>query len=177
MRVSRQDVLVLPVATMLIVLVDQITKYIVATRLVEGQSLVIAPWLASVFRVTYVTNTGVVFGLLPGLGDLFIGVAVLVAIAIVVYYWHLPRGQWALRIALGLQLGGTLGNLIDRLRQGFVTDFIDLNFWPLQNWAIFNLADSAIVSGVTILALLMVWEEWREREEQRLIVSRATERE
>ncbi len=163
---------------MLVVLVDQISKYLVALRLEVGQSWVIAPWLAPILHITHVTNTGVVFGLFPGLGGLFIGVGVVVAIVIVVYYCHLPEGEWVLRTALGLQLGGTLGNLIDRLRQGFVTDFIDLNFWPLQDWAIFNLADGAIVSGVALLALLMVWEEWRGREERRVLdVSRAAERE
>ena len=86
--------------------------------------------------------------------------------AIILYYRHLPDGQRLARIALGLQLGGAVGNLVDRLRQGFVVDFIDLNFWPLHDWPVFNLADGSIVAGVTLLALLMLWEERRDRDGQ-----------
>ena len=71
-----------------------------------------------------------------------------------------------MRMVLAFSLGGAIGNLVDRLRQGFVVDFIDLNFWPLHEWPIFNLADSSIVAGVVMLSLLMLWEEWRERGKQ-----------
>ncbi len=133
----------------------------------EGQSWDIAPWLAPIFRITHVTNTGAAFGLFPKWGDFFILIAAIVIVAIILYYHHLPRGQWLMRVALGLQLGGATGNLIDRLRRGFVVDFIDLNFWPLHNWPVFNLADASIVTGVTLLALMMLWEERRERDRRR----------
>ena len=95
--------------------------------------------------------------------------AAVVIVAIIVYYRYLSDGQWLMRVALGLQLGGAIGNnLIDRPRQGYVVDFIDLNFWPLHNWPIFNLADTAVVSGVTVLALVMLWEERREQDRQRV---------
>jgi signal peptidase II len=55
---------------------------------------------------------------------------------------------------------------VDRLRQGFVVDFIDLNFWPMREWPVFNVADASIVAGVTLLALLMVREEWLAREQK-----------
>jgi signal peptidase II len=150
----------------LVLLADQLSKYLVMTWLVEGQSWDIAPGLASVFRITYVTNTGGAFGLFPMWGDFFIVVAVIVIVAIIVYYYHLPDGQWLVRVALCLQLGGATGNLADRLHQGFVVDFIDLNFWPLHDWPVFNLADSSIVAGVVLLTLLMVLEEQRERSRQ-----------
>jgi signal peptidase II len=77
------------------------------------------------------------------------------------YSHQLSAGPWLTRVALGLQLGGATGNnLVDRLRQGYVVDFIDLNFWPMREWPVFNLADTSIVTGVTVLALLMVREEW-----------------
>jgi signal peptidase II len=151
----------------LVVLVDQLSKYFVLAWLGEGQSWEIAPWLAPVFRFTHVTNTGVAFGLFRGWGDFFVIVAAIVIVLIIFYYRHLPDGQLLMRVALGLQLGGAVGNLVDRLRQGFVVDFIDLNFWPLHEWPVFNLADSAIVAGVVLLALLMIWEERREREKRR----------
>ena len=135
----------------------------------EGQSWDIAPWLAPFFRITYVTNTGAAFGLFPEWGDFFLVVAAIVIVVIIFYYWHLQDGQWLVRIALGLQLGGAIGNnLVDRLRQGFVVDFIDLNFWPLRDWPIFNLADTSVVVGVAVLALVMLWEERRKQDRQRV---------
>lgn len=159
MKQRRPDVLVLLVVAALVALADQITKRIVTTRLGEGESCELHPWLTPILRITHVTNTGAAFGLLPGWGDVFVGIAVIVIITIFIYYWRMTDGQWLMRVALGFQLGGATGNLIDRLRQGFVTDFIDLNFWPMHHWPIFNLADSAIVAGVVLLVLLMLWEE------------------
>jgi len=162
------DTMVLPVTAILVALVDQFSKRLVTVRLMEGQSWDIAPWLAPVFRITHVTNTGAVFGLFPGWGDFFAVIAAVVVVAIVFYYRHMSDGQWLVRVALGFQLGGAIGNLVDRLRQGCVVDFIDLNFWPLREWPIFNLADTSIVTGVALLALLMVWEEQHGRNRQRV---------
>jgi len=85
------------------------------------------------------------------------------------YYRHLPSGQPLLRVALGFQLGGATGNLIDRLLRGLVVDFIDLNFWPMKNWPVSNVADICIVTGVILLALLMVWEQWQETRRQKAL--------
>ena len=167
MKRRKRDILILPATAALVLLVDQISKYLVTTWLAEGQSWDIASWLAPFFRITYVTNTGAAFGLFPQWGSFFVVVAVVVIVAIVLYYHSLPDGQWLMRIALGLQLGGAIGNLVDRLRYGSVVDFIDLNFWPLHNWPIFNLADGSVVTGVTLLALMMLWEERRERGEEK----------
>jgi signal peptidase II len=141
-----------------VVLVDQVSKHIVMTGLDLGQSRDLVPWLAPIFRLTYVANTGVAFGLLPGLSRLFAAVPAIAAVAIVIYGWSLPSDQILMRIVLGLPLGGAIGNLLDRLRQGFVVDFIDLRFWPLRGWPIFNLADSSIVAGVVLLGVLMMWD-------------------
>ncbi len=169
MKERRRDTLILPATAALVLLVDQISKYLVTAWLEEGRSWDIVPWLASVFSVTHVTNTGAAFGLFPGWGDFFIIVAALVITAIIVYHHHLPDGQWLMRATLGLQLGGAIGNLVDRLRRGSVVDFIDLNFWPLHEWPVFNLADSSIVAGVALLALLVLLEERRERSRVRAI--------
>ena len=75
------------------------------------------------------------------------------ALAIVLFYRHLPTGEWLVRLSLGLQLGGAIGNLIDRIHYGYVVDFVDIGFWP-----IFNVADVSIVAGVAILAYCL----WRE---------------
>ena len=161
---------ILPVTAAGVVLVDQLSKYLVVTRLREGQSCDLAPWLAPIFHITHVTNTGAAFGLFRGLGGLFVVVAVVVIAVILLYSHELSAGPRLTRVALGLQLGGAIGNnLVDRLRQGYVVDFIDLNFWPLREWPVFNVADSSIVAGVIVLALLMVREEWLAREKKQAI--------
>ena len=89
-------------------------------------------------------------GTFPWRALLFVGVLVVGVIA--ASYRYLPRSGFRLHLALGLQLGGAIGNLIDRIRQGYVVDFVDFgyrsNWWP-----VFNVADSAIVVGVALLAL------------------------
>jgi len=166
LKQRRQDALILPATVVLILFLDQVSKSLVTAWLGESQSRVIAPWLAPIFRITYVTNTGGAFGLFPGLGDFFMVVAVIVIVTVMIYYRFLPDGQALTRIALGLQLCGAIGNLVDRLRQGFVVDFIDFNYWPMRNWPVSNVADISIVTGVSLLALLMVWEEYCERKGQ-----------
>lgn len=117
-------------------------------------------WLAPVVRVTHVHNTGAAFGIFPAAGIVFTIIGVIVVGAIIYYFHQLPQGQWLIRTALALQLGGAIGNLLDRFRQGYVTDFINFEFWP-----VFNVADSAIVVGVGILIIVMIIEDQREKRE------------
>jgi signal peptidase II len=152
-----------------VVLVDQVSKYMVMTGLDMGQSQDLVPWLAPIFRLTYVANTGVAFGLLPELSRLYAAVPAIAAVAILVYGWSLPSDQFLMRVVLGLPLGGAIGNLVDRVRQGFVVDFIDLSFWPLREWPVFNLADSSILAGVVLLGLLMLWDWQTEQVELRAL--------
>ncbi len=137
----------------LTLLADQVTKWLVSTRLQLYEMWAPLPQLETYFTLTYTTNTGAAFGLFKEWGTVFAGIAILVIVAIIYYQRHLPDGQWWLRLALGLQLGGAAGNLVDRLRLGHVVDFLDFKLWP-----VFNLADSAIVLGVGLLMLLMVRE-------------------
>ncbi|NLE46383.1 MAG: signal peptidase II [Chloroflexi bacterium] len=154
----------LPAVAALVVLADQLSKAAVMNSLPEGQSWSIASWLTPIVQFTHVTNTGAAFGLFPGLGALFVIVSFIVVVAILLYGRHLPTGRWLTRVALGLQLGGAIGNnLIDRLSRGYVVDFIDVQFWPLHNFPVFNLADTSIVVGVAILCLILIWEDRREQ--------------
>jgi signal peptidase II len=139
----------------LVLALDQLTKAWVSASLPEGGWWSPLPGLWRVFRLTHITNSGAAFGIFPNQGNFFILIAIIVAMAIVLYYRYLPTGNWLVRLSLGLQLGGAIGNLIDRLRYGHVVDFIDIGFWP-----IFNLADVSIVSGVVILAYCL-WHEDR----------------
>jgi signal peptidase II len=81
-----------------------------------------------------------------------------VSVVIIIYNFRLAPGHRLLRLALGLQLGGAIGNLIDRLQQGYVTDFMDFGLWP-----VWNIADLAVVSGTVLLVWIMYQEEREEK--------------
>jgi signal peptidase II len=137
----------------LVVVVDQITKRIADDRLERsGMRSVPVPLVGDFLRLTYVENRGAAFGLLQDQTAFFVFVGVLVIGVIAASYRYLPRSGFRLHLALGLQLGGAIGNLIDRVRQGYVVDFVDFGYHS-NWWPVFNVADSAIVIGVALLAL------------------------
>jgi signal peptidase II len=141
-----------------VVLADQYSKHLVRTRLPLNMSWSPWPWLAPYVRILHIQNTGAAFGIFKEAGLFFTAVAVVVTLVIIVYTQRLPPGHWWMRIALGMQLGGALGNLVDRLTFGTVTDFISVG-----NFAIFNIADASISLGVALLALMMWFEARAER--------------
>ncbi len=132
----------------LIILLDQITKVIVRTTIPKGKTWEALAWLEPYFRIIYWENRGAAFGLFQGGGGIFGILAILVSIAIFIYYPVIARSDKWMRLALALQLAGALGNLIDRLMIGAVTDFISIWTFP-----VFNLADLSITTGVIILLL------------------------
>lgn len=146
---------------------DQYTKFLVESNLALFEVYAPIPSLESVFRIFHIYNTGATFGLFPGGGEVFRYLAIVVSLGIIYYNFILPGQQRLLRVALGLQMGGALGNMIDRFRLGHVTDFIDIG-----PWYIFNLADLAVVSGAVILGI-MVWQESRELKAQEQAAKRA----
>jgi signal peptidase II len=128
---------------------DQLTKALIMRSMQVGD---VIPLLPPVLDLHYITNRGVAFGLLSRLGDVFVPVAVVIMSVIFWYYRSLRSPRLWLRTALGLQLGGALGNLLDRLRYGSVVDFVEFHVDPIGfRFAVFNVADSAIVIGVCIL--------------------------
>lgn len=152
-RDSIRDRVLLAFFALLIFGADQVSKYLVLTRLTLGESWSPVAFFDRYITVTHVINPGAAFGLFPDQGSLFAVIAVIVVVAIVIYYRFLPAHNWLVRLSLGLQLGGALGNLADRLQHGYVVDFIDFKIWP-----VFNLADMAIVTGVGILAYFLMQE-------------------
>ncbi|MCD4685652.1 MAG: signal peptidase II [Anaerolineae bacterium] len=142
--------------TIIAILADQITKAYVVAQLNLHESWMPLDFIEPLFRFTHVHNTGVAFGMFQGGGIVFIVIPIIVSAVIVFYYRELPAQAWLVRLALGLQMGGALGNLIDRLRHGYVVDFFNVEFWP-----VFNVADSCIVIGVALLAFEMLREEWQ----------------
>jgi signal peptidase II len=125
---------------------DQVTKAMAEMYLLTHpeQSIQV---IGDVLRLTYVSNRGAAFGILQDRTLVFVIVGIIVVAVILASYRYLPVASGSLNLALGLQLGGAIGNLIDRVRFGSVVDFIDIGPWP-----VFNLADSGIVIGVGILA-------------------------
>jgi signal peptidase II len=170
-------------AALIVLAADQISKYWVRHNFTPGVPWNPAPWLRPILSFTYVTNTGAAFGLFQELGWIYPFIAILSASAIIAailfFYRRLPPNQGLVLLSLGMQLGGAAGNLLDRLLAALqspttspgllglrerlsnarVIDFIDLNFWPLQEWPVFNLADSSVVVGVCILALYLLFEK------------------
>jgi signal peptidase II len=130
-------------------LLDQFSKYIVTSSMLLGESLPVIP---PVFYLTYILNPGAAFGLLANQTTFFIILSLLVIVAVLAVYRYLPKEKTLLRLALGLVVGGALGNLIDRVRLERVIDFLDFRVWP-----IFNLADTAIVIG----AFFIIIDLWR----------------
>jgi signal peptidase II len=141
----------------LILAFDQWTKYLVRSQLEVGETWMPIAWLAPYARVIHWNNTGAAFGLFPSASLVFTVVAVLVSAAILYYFPRVPATEWPLRVALILQFAGALGNLIDRLVVGTVTDFISVGSFP-----VFNVADSSISVGVAVLVVGM-WIEARHR--------------
>jgi signal peptidase II len=135
-------------------LADRISKYLVVTNLAVGEMWNPIPVLRPFVTVTHVTNTGAAFGLFRDYGLIFAIVDVVVVVGIIAFYRFLPPGQAWLRVSLGLQLGGALGNLCDRVGLGSVVDFVDFKIWP-----VFNLADLAVVVGVSLLAFHLLFDQ------------------
>lgn len=137
------------ITALLVVLLDQGSKYLVRTRMTEGLSI---PIIKNFFYLTYIRNPGAAFGMLAYRTQFFVLISLVVVAVIAYYYRKVPR-QWVwLRLALGMQAGGAVGNMIDRIRYGRVIDFLDFRVWSY----IFNLADTAIVIGTCILALYLI---------------------
>lgn len=152
----RDYVFLLSIAT-IIVLLDQWTKNLVRTRIPFGGSWSPWPWLEPYARLVHWQNTGAAFGMFQNLSIVFTVLAFIVSVAILYYFPRVPRSERLMRLALALQLGGAVGNLVDRLTLGTVTDFISLG-----GFAVFNIADACISVG-TVLLIFAVWNNERKQ--------------
>jgi signal peptidase II len=137
-----------------VVALDQVVKALVDRYLELYESHTIVEGLA---RLTYVQNRGAAFGILsdadlPYQSVLFSVVSILALGAIAVYAWKLPVTSRLPQAALALIMGGAVGNLLDRVRLGYVIDYVDV-YWGRHHWPAFNVADSAISVGVALLVL------------------------
>lgn len=132
-----------------IILLDQATKELVRLHMVLGASIPLVPGL---FHFTYVRNTGAAWGMLSGFGAVLIGLSAVMLVVLIVFRRHFLTDTLEHRLATGLMVGGITGNLIDRIRLGYVVDFLDF-FWRAHHFPAFNVADSAICIGVGLYVL------------------------
>jgi signal peptidase II len=139
----------LTLVALLVIGADRVSK-LLAINLLYRSGARSVPILGDYIRLTYVENRGAAFGVLQNQTAFFILVGIVVIGVIIASFRYMSDPGWLLIFALGLQMGGAIGNLIDRVSTGYVVDFIDLTFWP-----VFNIADSAIVVGVALLAYLI----------------------
>ena len=131
-----------------VVLVDQATKYWIQSWMVTGES---SPVITGIFHITYILNAGAAFGILENKTWFFVSVALLLICGVAFIYPRLPADKPFLKLGAGLLTGGAIGNLIDRIRFGYVVDFFDFRIWP-----VFNVADICIVCGVACLVYVLL---------------------
>jgi len=135
----------------LVVALDQISKLWIKSHFNPNEMVPIVGCLS----LTNVRNTGSAFGLFANQTFLLTLVAIVGLVAILLVYRYLSRISLLSSFALGLVFGGAVGNLIDRVRFGYVTDFIDVRLWRDVHWPSFNVADSAITVGAIVLAVFI----------------------
>jgi signal peptidase II len=140
-----------------IISLDQWTKCLVRNNLAFQETWSPWEWLEPYARIVHWKNTGAVFGIFQDFNLVFSILAIVVTLAILFFFPRVSKAEWPLRIALAMQMGGAVGNLIDRLVQGYVTDFVSLG-----RFAVFNVADASISIGVAVL-VIGVWVLERQR--------------
>ena len=145
---SQTDIFLFLIPTILIIIIDRITKAFFSDILKIGESIPIIP---HVLHMTLVHNTGIAFGLFKEHGIVFIIIPVIAVILLVFNIYYYRQNDEALSqiyiFSFSLILGGAIGNLYDRIAYGYVVDFIDFRIWP-----VFNVADSAITVGAVVIA-------------------------
>jgi signal peptidase II len=155
MRPSRL-LLVASVAVVVFV-IDRVTKAWVSENIPLGTA---RPIVGDYVRIVHAQNTGAAFGLLPERTTLLSVLSVVAVLAIVYYYRQIASNSALVSATLGMQLGGAFGNLLDRITQGYVVDFVDVGIGDVRFWA-FNVADSSIVVGIILVTLALWYEEHR----------------
>ena len=129
-----------------IVLLDQLTKHLVEANISYGHAV---PVLAGFFDISHVHNTGAAWGMLQGLNHWLVALSFIMVAMLIIFRRHFITDSRLSKVAAGMIIGGIIGNLLDRLRNGHVVDFLDFH-WGEHAFPAFNVADSAICIGVAI---------------------------
>lgn len=143
--------MILLIIFLLVLLADQYSKLVVQQDMIVGQSI---PIFHRIFHFTYVQNTGGAFGILRGRTNLFIVVSIVVILFIIYFMLKEEKKDTFIKVVFSIILGGAISNLIDRMRLGYVVDFIDFQIWP-----VFNIADSAISVGMVLLLIRLFFKK------------------
>ena len=120
---------------------DQITKYAVYKNMSLGESIP----AEGIIRITYARNTGMAFSLFENFGIILLILSLIIASILIIYLFTIDKPRILIRVFSGLVIAGALGNILDRIRFGYVNDFIDVGWWP-----VFNIADSSITIAIVI---------------------------
>jgi len=136
-------------SAILITVSDQWTKHVVRQDFYPGES---RPVIDGFFNLTYVRNSGAAWGMLGDYTTVLTVISIVMLIVMIIYRRSFLNDTWSHRLALGLMIGGIIGNLMDRVRQGWVTDFFDF-YISRWHWPVFNIADASICVGVGIYIL------------------------
>jgi len=144
---EKQKLLIISIIAIAVLFFDQLTKIIVTANMQLSQSI---PVINKVFHLTYIQNTGASFGILSGSNSLLIWFTI-IAIGIIIYFYDaIPKSKSAF-VLVALIIGGALSNVLDRLRLGYVVDFLDFRIWPS-----FNIADAALTVGAIGLIIYLM---------------------
>jgi signal peptidase II len=143
------------VLTLAVLVLDHVTKWLARDRLDPEHAIELIP---GYLRISYVSNTGVAFGLFRDLDSpwkpyVLAAMAIVAVIVILVYSLRMPSSRILLQCALAVIMGGILGNFVDRILQGYVVDFIEFHIRDVFHWPTFNVADSAITVGIGLLLI------------------------
>ncbi len=137
-------------AALIVILIDQITKFLVKINFQLNESV---PFIKNIFHLTYRHNYGAGFGILQQQTYILIFISLIVIGAIFYYFDKIKNKEISLQIFVGFILGGTIGNLIDRISYSYVIDFLDFQIWP-----VFNFADTFVTVGVIAL-IIYLWKK------------------
>ena len=178
LKLSNQSIVIYITAAAVVIL-DQISKYIIKSSMQLYESFDV---LGSFFKITYIENAGMAFGIQMGSRPVFVALSILAAIIVFFYLMRIPNEQFLFRFSLALIMGGAIGNLIDRIAVGRVVDFLDVEFfdvslpafkflfidfpgYSLTRWPVFNVADSAVTCGMIILIWYILFQKAPEKKE------------
>ncbi len=144
------------IVAIVIIVLDQLTKLAVINNMALGEDI---PLIEGVFHLHYIRNEGAAFSLMEGRQALLIALVLIVVAVIFIYGWRVRKTEGAMLFwGLGCVAGGGIGNLIDRVRWGYVVDFFDIQVWP-----IFNVADIAVCVGCGLILIYILFVEPKRR--------------
>jgi signal peptidase II len=146
--------------SLLVILLDQITKWLIVSRMEYGESIQI---IDNILYITSHRNRGAAWGILQGQMWLFYVITLIVIVGIIIYIQKAAKNKWLMGLSLGLMLGGAIGNFIDRVVRKEVVDFIHTFIFG-YNFPVFNIADSALCIGVILLMIQMFKDERESKE-------------